>query len=92
MARWQRAQATTCRQGLRIVADAEQAAGDLLRGVEQVIQRAGDVFSGDRPQGSVVEEGFQDGPAQQLLQEGRRDAVGALNDPNDIDVRQPQGH
>jgi hypothetical protein len=59
--------------------DPEQRAGHRLRGIEQVVECAGQVLPGHRGDGRVVVQCLQQAAPDQFLEEGGSGAVGAFD-------------
>lgn len=76
---------------IRVVADAEQATGDSLCAVEQVVQCPGGVLDSHRAQWALILQGFENRTAQKFLEEGSRDPLGALDDGVHLRVGQLDG-
>jgi hypothetical protein len=67
-------------QAARIVADAEQAACELLSGVEEIVERLHDVFGRNRRHRWILVQRLEHGAAERLFDEPCRDAIGSLDD------------
>jgi len=81
---WERAESATGGEIVGIVADAEQAASELLACVKQVVQGLAHVQGGDHGIRGAVLECCEHRTPQQLFEKRCGDAFGSRNDIVDV--------